>query len=80
MSDLETGMLIRYDTGEYRLVIKINDSMIRLAELKGGGFGKITTEDQSLLYRISKVWEPRTEGSLDKWMSVDDFRKVIFEL
>ena len=80
MSDLETGMLVQYDTGEYRLVIKINDSLIRLAELCGGGCGTITPLGPSLLLHISKVWESRTDGSLDRWMKVDSHRKVIFEL
>jgi hypothetical protein len=80
MSDLKTGMLVQYTTGEYRLVIKINDSLIRLAELRGGGCGTITPDGPALLRCIKKVWESRTEGSLDRWMNIDSDRKVIFEL
>lgn len=80
MSDLKTGMLIQYTTGEYRLVIKINDSLIRLVDLEGGGCGTITPSGPALLCCIKKVWESRTEGSLDRWMRTDSDRKVIFEL
>lgn len=80
MSDLETGMLIQYTTGEYRLVIKINGSLIRLVDMEGGGCGIITPDGPALLRCIAKVWESRTEGSLDRWMKIDSHRKVIFEL
>lgn len=80
MSDLETGMLVQYDTGEYRLVIKLNDSSIRLVGLKFGDWGKVTTDNQSLILHIRKVWASITDGSLDNWMKVDSKRKVIFEL
>lgn len=79
MRDLKTGMLVQYYSGEYRLVIKINDSLIRLVELSGGGCGRITTDGPALLRCIKKVWESRTEGSLDRWMKIDSNRKVIFE-
>ena len=79
MSDLETGMLVQYNTGEYRLVIKMNDSLIRLVGLSRGDSGTITPDGPALLRCIAKVWESRTEGSLDRWMHVDSIRKVIFE-
>lgn len=79
MSDLETGMLVQYNSGEYRLVIKMNDSLIRLVDLVGGGCGTITPDGPVLLHCIKKVWESRTAGSLDRWMKIDSNRKVIFE-
>lgn len=80
MSDLQTGMVVKYATGEYRLVIRLSDEWVKLVELKNGGFGNVRVGHEELLRRIVRVWEPRVDGSLDEWMKIDSSRKVIFEL
>lgn len=79
MSDLQTGMVVQYETGEYRLVIRLSDELVKLVDLKDGGFGNIRVGHEGLLRSIVKGWEPITDGSLDAWMKVDRYRKVIFE-
>ena len=79
MSDLQTGMVVQYETGEYRLVIRLSDELVILVDLKDGGFGNIRVGHEGLLRCIVKGWEPITDGSLDAWMKIDSLRKVIFE-
>lgn len=79
ISDLQTGMVVQYGTGEYRLVIRLSDEWVKLVDLMDGGFGNIRVCQEELLRRIVRVWEPRVDGSLDEWMIVDSSRKVIFE-
>lgn len=79
ISDLQTGMVVQYGTGEYRLVIRLSDEWVKLVELKGGGFGSIRVGHEELLRLIVRVWEPIVDGSLDQWMGIDSSRKVIFE-
>lgn len=79
MNDLQTGMVVQYGTGEYRLVIRLSDEWVKLVELKNGGFANIRVGHEELLRCIARVWEPIVDGSIDEWMKIDSSRKVIFE-
>lgn len=79
MEDLQTGMVVQYEGGEYCLVIRVHDKLVKLAGMEGRGSGYIFRDCPILLTKITKVWEPRIVGSIDKWFRIDPDRKVIFE-